>query len=306
MQPFLPYVAALLVVIAAYVALRPGPLMTRLLAIAGAAIAAWWLMAMVSGRLSLSGGDSGGVLFTLFALIAIASALRMVTHARPVYCALHFVLVVLASAGLLLLLEAEFIAFALIIVYAGAILITYMFVLMLAHQAGDGDDGDEEASHDGTPREPAAAVIVGALLLCLVTGAALRGTPELSPPAEGQAGWRQLENLPRQFETAVREADAAFAWPPQPDASGRLIREARGEAYVQSEDGTRLRLPQSALPRNTQHVGWTLVHDFPVNLELAGVILLMAMFGAVILARRYIEMADIEKRDAMKTGEAEA
>jgi NADH:ubiquinone oxidoreductase subunit 6 (subunit J) len=39
--------------------------------------------------------------------------------------------VVIASAGLLLLLEAEFMAFALIIVYAGAILITYMFVLIL-------------------------------------------------------------------------------------------------------------------------------------------------------------------------------
>ena len=55
-------------------------------------------------------------------------------------------------------------------------------------------------------------------------------------------------------------------------------------------------LPDSMLPRNTQQVGWSLVNDFPVSLELAGVILLMAMFGAAIIARRAIELGEQEKR----------
>jgi hypothetical protein len=65
------------------------------------------------------------------------------------------------------------------------------------------------------------------------------------------------------------------------------------------------------LPRNTQQVGWTLVNDYPVSLELAGVILLMAMFGAAVLARRAIELTDREKRavltahDSTSSSEAE-
>ena len=52
------------------------------------------------------------------------------------------------------------------------------------------------------------------------------------------------------------------------------------------------------MPSNPEMVGMALVADFPVSLELAGIILLMAMFGAVVLARRQIELGDEEKREA--------
>ena len=56
-------------------------------------------------------------------------------------------------------------------------------------------------------------------------------------------------------------------------------------------------LPETAIPSNTQQVGWALVAVFPVSLEVAGVILLMAMFGAVVLARRQIELGEEEIRE---------
>ena len=95
---------------------------------------------------------------------AIAAAVRMITHPRPVYAALYFVIVVLSSAALFLLLEAEFMAFALIIVYAGAILITYLFVLMLAHQAPQPGAEFGQPEYDRVPREPAAAATVASSL----------------------------------------------------------------------------------------------------------------------------------------------
>ena len=52
------------------------------------------------------------------------------------------------------------------------------------------------------------------------------------------------------------------------------------------------------LPNNVQRVGIALVADFPASLELAGIILLMAMFGAVVLARRQIELGEDELREA--------
>ena len=56
--------------------------------------------------------------------------------------------------GLYLLLAAEFVSFALIIVYAGAILITYLFVIMLASQSPTEDQDRGEAEYDTTAREP--------------------------------------------------------------------------------------------------------------------------------------------------------
>ena len=71
-------------------------------------------------------------------------------------------------------------------------------------------------------------------------------------------------------------------------------------AYHRGADGRveAVPLPAEARPENVQRVGLALIAKFPVSLELAGVILLMAMFGAVILARRQIELTEDEKREA--------
>ena len=75
--------------------------------------------------------------FYIFSFIALGAALRVISHPRPVYAALYFILAILSSCGLYVLLSAEFLAFALVIVYAGAILITYLFVIMLATECAD-------------------------------------------------------------------------------------------------------------------------------------------------------------------------
>ena len=109
---------------------------------------------------------SGAIYFWIFSAIALISAVRVVTHARPVYSALYFVLTVFASAGLFILLEAEFLAAALVLIYAGAILITYVFVIMLASQAtGEGPHRQPMADYDSHSREPAAAAAVGFALM---------------------------------------------------------------------------------------------------------------------------------------------
>ncbi len=106
--------------------------------------------------------------FWLFAAISVVSAIRVITHDRPVYSALYFVLTVLSSAGFFILLGAEFMAAALVIIYAGAILVTYVFVIMLASEAvqtgvADGPIGISEV--DGNTRDPVQAAAIGFLLM---------------------------------------------------------------------------------------------------------------------------------------------
>ena len=76
------------------------------------------------------------LLFGLFAVMAIAAAVLMLVQRHPVYSALYFVVVVLASAGMYVLGAAPFLAAAAVIVYAGAIVVTFLFVVMLAQQTG--------------------------------------------------------------------------------------------------------------------------------------------------------------------------
>lgn len=301
MDGFYPYIACIAGALALFLLLRPGHVATKVIGMfLGLGTLAWLV---VICREQVPGDIEVGreVLFLIFGTIAVSAAVRMITHSRPVYSALYFVMVVLSSAGLFLLLEAEFMAFALVIVYAGAILITYMFVLMLAQQASESTNVNEIPFYDRLAREPAAAVIVGLILAGTLVSAAIFGFKHLPAPVEqamiDRAHMELLEQLPRQFKAAVMEKDPGFPWPPEPGDDGVLIQWDATGPYVHSGETT-VHLDESDFPSNTQHVGWALVASFPASLELAGIILLMAMFGAVVLARRQVELGEDELRKA--------
>lgn len=315
MDPKLLYFACVMGAAALFLTLRPG---RRGLRIAGGLVGLGvfvWLLLATPQLLTAMGADGAapwlaeqtqrpGFFFMLFSVIAVASAVRMITHERPVYSALYFVLVVLSSAALFLLLHAEFMAFALVIVYAGAILITYMFVIMLAQQAPNPDDAESRAEYDVMPREPGMACGVGFIMLAVLAHMAYSGVPAL-PAASTQVAeriaWQNMNLMPREIEALVDDL-----MPGAKPVDGAKIQSGgahEGGAYINvrregDTQDTRLGLPRDRLPSNVQQVGLDLVWKFPVSLELAGVILLMAMFGAVVLARKQIELGEDETREA--------
>src|SRR5271156_4692975 len=71
------------------------------------------------------------ILFLIFAAIAVACAVNLVLQRHPIASALSLVGVMASLAGLYLLLGGEFIAMAQLIVYAGAIMVLFVFVIML-------------------------------------------------------------------------------------------------------------------------------------------------------------------------------
>ena len=74
---------------------------------------------------------AGEILFFLFGALAVASALGVILHPHPVYSALALVLTLFQIAGLFILLDAQMVAFLQVIVYAGAIMVLFLFVIML-------------------------------------------------------------------------------------------------------------------------------------------------------------------------------
>lgn len=207
--------------------------------------------------------------YYVFSAIAIIAAVRVITHRRPVYSALWFILVVLASAGLFLVLSAQFMAFAMVIIYAGAILVTYVFVIMLASQSSS-DSAEASPDYDRVAREPIAATAAGFLLLAmilLIAFAPMAPTPDAKAPGDAAA---LLANRP--------------------------------EARLQQELHANQALPEgesAARVSNVEHIGLDLFRANPLGIELAGVILLMSLTGAVVIARTQVSEEEDQPPAAM-------
>jgi NADH-quinone oxidoreductase subunit J len=69
--------------------------------------------------------------FYLLSAILVIAALRVVTSRNPVHAALYLVLAFFTASGVWLLLEAEFLAIALVLVYVGAVMVLFLFVVMM-------------------------------------------------------------------------------------------------------------------------------------------------------------------------------
>jgi NADH-quinone oxidoreductase subunit J len=134
------------------------------LAIGGAG----WLAARLNPATGLT---SQTVLFSIFAAVAILAALLMITNRNPVYSALWFAIVTLSVCGLFLLQAAPFLAAATVIVYAGAIVVTFVFVIMLAQQSG-------ATVYDQRSRQPFLATLFAVFLLAALMATLKSASPE--------------------------------------------------------------------------------------------------------------------------------
>lgn len=101
------------------------------------------------------------VLFYCFAAVAIASAVIAISRKNAVASALWLVLMFFALAGTYVLLEAWFVAVIQILVYAGAIMVLFLFVIMLV------DLKSEELAVMGAPRFRALGLLTSALFLAV-------------------------------------------------------------------------------------------------------------------------------------------
>jgi NADH-quinone oxidoreductase subunit J len=100
--------------------------------------------------------------FLIVSLVAVVAGAATIVTRSPVYSAIWFALALAGVAGVLLVLGAQFLGVATIVVYAGAILVMFLFVLMLAQPSG-------MAPYDRVSSEPLLSAVAGAVLLGLLT-----------------------------------------------------------------------------------------------------------------------------------------
>jgi NADH-quinone oxidoreductase subunit J len=179
------------------------------------------------------------IVFFVAAVLALAGAVGVVLGRNPVHCALMLVVTLVAVAIFFLLQEAQLVAAVQVIVYAGAIVVLFLFVIMLL-----GVDR-QESLDEPIPYQRPAALALGALLLAEIF--VLAG---------------------RNWVTGARSV--------------------RGSA-TKPVDGRDL--------GNVERVARTLFTDFLWAFELTAALLVIAVVGAVVLARRSGQRAQLDERE---------
>lgn len=166
--------------------------------------------------------------FLLFAVLAAGGAIMMIASRNPVASLLYLVLAFFALSGIFVMLDAHFLAAVQVIVYAGAIMVLFLFVIMLLNL------GHREELDMRSHLTRVAALVAGSSLFALVAALVLRG--EQSSLASDEGG-------------VVMEA----------------ILRSRGAVGAVAEP---------------------LFRSYLVPFELTSLLLLVAIVGAIVLARR--------------------
>ncbi len=177
---------------------------------------------------------AAAIAFYAFALSALAGGLMTVVSRNPVHSVLWLILAFLSSAGLFVLLGAEFLAMLLMIVYVGAVAVLFLFVVMML----DIDFAELKAE---MARYMPLALLIGVILL-------------------------------------MQLALAFGVWEFDAGATARVGAPV-GEAH------------------NTQALGLILYDRYLLAFQLAGLILLVAMIGAIVLTLRHRQ--DIKRQDIL-------
>ena len=167
-----------------------------------------------------------GIAFYLLAAVAVVGGLMVVTAKNPVHSVLWLILTFFSSAGLFVLLGAEFLAMLLVVVYVGAVAVLFLFVVMML-------DVDFVRLREGYARYlPLAAIVAGVLLAEMIM-----------------------------ISLVVVNGGAAS------DATGPAV----------ATTGL----------TNAEAIGRVLYTDYVYIFQAAGIVLLIAMIGAIVLTLRH-------------------
>lgn len=141
--------------------------------------------------------DFQTVVFYFFSAVMLLAALRVITARNPVHAALFLVLTFFSAGGIWMLLQAEFLAIALVMVYVGAVMVLFLFVVMML-------DINLERIRQGFWSYLPIGAVVGLLMvaeMAIVLGGKYFGLEGMPVPADPEPGYSNTKELGRLLYT---------------------------------------------------------------------------------------------------------
>lgn len=197
--------------------------------------------------------------FYLFAFVAVAGGILLVTLRNPVSSALSMVLSFVGLAALFIGLNAYFVGIVQILVYAGAIMVLFIFIIMLL------DLNNEQ------PVKFKSSTLIAGIGIPLFFTFQVLGVIQNGPEKHGK-------DFPEITAETMSSAAEGFAFR---DASGDKLPDAEQSAIYKSL--THEKAPK--LP-DTNLIGDTIFKHYNLPLQIMGVLLLVATVGVVVLSKR--------------------
>lgn len=189
--------------------------------------------------------------FYALAITALMMAFQAISTRSPVHCAIYLISTLVSTAGLFLLLQAEFVAGVQVLVYVGGVMVLFLFVVMLVKQR---NEETQAMFSDQTILATIVALFLGLTLLGVVIGT--QRTAFFKPPTEA--------TLP----ASVKSVHA----------------------------------PTGTISNDSQLLGQALYTTSVLPFEIASVLLLVAIVGAVVLARDRKQEDQFEAQDSQSAG----
>ncbi|BCB25790.1 NADH dehydrogenase subunit J [Sulfurimicrobium lacus] len=138
------------------------------------------------------------IIFYLFAAILVFAAARVVTARNPVHSALFLVLAFFTAAALWITLEAEFLAITLVLVYVGAVMVLFLFVVMMLDI---NYDLLREGFWENFPYALTVAILMGAEMVLVLAGRNFWANGNGGMPNAHGAGYSNIKELGRLIYT---------------------------------------------------------------------------------------------------------
>ncbi len=194
----------------------------------------------------------------ILAVVAILGAWKMIFSHHPIHSALYLVLNLCASAGIYLLLGAQFIAVVQVAVYAGAIMVLFLFIIMYLNLGLARDRADAQGKRLTTIAAP--------LLLCLlvIVGGLAQWSGAVAGLTAGQL---------KAAEQAAEQGKASL--PGKPAGTPDAVRDLQVGRAATTE----------WQPTSVEDIGLGLYSHYALPFEIASLLLLVAMIGVLIIAR---------------------
>ena len=222
------------------------------------------------------------ILFLLFGAGALATALTMLLHPNPVRAALFLVLNLFCVAVLYLLLNAYFLAAVQVVVYAGAIMVLFLFVIMLLNL------GTPDRTRDKLRAQQPFAVLAGLVLAGVISLSIVTATQ--FPVLDAQGNAPQVKKRSSSKASSRQSSAQGMSAPPStgPNSTGM---EASSDITLDQAAPEATGLPDVPVAEQgtVQGIGKHLYNPnlpylFPF--EVTSILLLVATIGSVVLAKR--------------------
>lgn len=213
--------------------------------------------------------DVQSALFYAFSAVMLFASFRVITARNPVHAALYLVLAFFQASGIWMLLKAEFLSIALVLVYVGAVMVLFLFVVMML-------DINIDSIRQGFWKHFPLAATIGAVIALELAGVLLGGFRISEPRAQVAS-----QVISPAAVTAVSPVEVASA---AADAASVAVEAA--SVAVTTASAADVGHVVVAQVSNTKALGILLYTEYLYPVQVAALILLVALIAAIALTLR--------------------